>query len=137
MEEYARKLSMLGKKSETVAKKALYKGANILADQMKSNLIKVIKAGDGDLVNSMGITPISVDKNGIINIKIGFDGYSGKGYKGFPKGTPNQLKARVLESGSSHQKKTPFIRPAVNVTKKKIQTAMNEIIEKEIENMMK
>ena len=135
-EDYAIKLSNLAKGSDTIAKKAVYEGAAIVADAIKSNLADVL-SGDstGELYRSLGISPIDVDYNGNWSAKVGFDGYSGKPYKGFPRGTPNQLKARVLESGSSKQMKKPFVRPAVNMTKRSVVEKMNKVIQEEIKKL--
>lgn len=138
LNEYAVVLSKLGTESNEVGKKAIYAAAKIVADKMKSNLEEVVSSdATGELVKSMGIAPIKEDKQGNLNTKIGFDGYSGKPYKGFPKGTPNKLKARALESGTSKQGKTPFVRPAVNKIKKKAQAKMAEVIESEYKRIMK
>lgn len=124
LDEYAVRISKLAN-SEEVTKKAIYAGAKIVADEAKSNLKKVL-SGDssGDLLDSFGISPISRDKNGDFNAKIGFDGYDSHG-------TPNQLKARALESGTSTQKKRPFMRPAINKTKKAAVQAMSDVIDEE------
>jgi HK97 gp10 family phage protein len=45
------------------------------------------------------------------------------------------LKARVLESGSSKQKKRPYVRPAVKSTKAAVINKMNQVIEDEIKNL--
>ena len=84
----------------------------------------------GALEASLGITPIQSDKDGFINAKVGFDGYDGKG-------VPNQLKARVMESGSSAVRKRPFVRPAVNATKKAAVEAMQQVIDEETKKIMK
>jgi HK97 gp10 family phage protein len=146
-DEYALKLSKLADSSDEIAKKAIYSAAEIVADEIKQNLVGNLrdpayaglgnygksKAGawggksskpTGDLEESFGITPISQDEDGNWNVKIGFDGYD-------RKGVPNQLKARAMESGTSTLRKRPFVRPAVNATKKKAVEAMNEIIEEE------
>ena len=146
-DEYALKLSKLAAKSDQIAKKALYSAADIVADEIKKNLVENLRdpayAGTGsygksqagawggkssvptgDLEESFGITPISQDEDGDWNVKIGFDGYD-------RKGVPNQLKARAMESGTSTLRKRPFVRPAVNATKKRAVEAMNEIIEQE------
>jgi HK97 gp10 family phage protein len=129
-DEYALKLSRLATGSDEIAKKAIYAAAGIVADKIKSNLEGVLSPeATGDLVDSFGISKIDRDKNGDWNAKIGFDGYD-------RQGVPNQLKARVLESGSSRQKKRPFVRPAVNATKKQAQAKMAEIIDEETEKIM-
>ena len=128
-EEYALRLSQLATDSEVIAKKAIYEGANIIADKIKSNLDGVLSPeATGELVASFGVTPIEKDSSGNFNAKIGFDGYDSKG-------VANQLKARVLESGSSNQQKRPFVRPAVNATKKQAVARMGEIVNEEIKKL--
>jgi HK97 gp10 family phage protein len=80
------------------------------------------------MVASFGIASIDKDGGGDWNTKIGFDGYDSKG-------VPNQLKARVLESGSSKQPKRPFVRPAVNATKVKAQAEMARVVDEELKKI--
>lgn len=123
-EDYALKLSKLGTASEEIAKKAIYEGAKIVADEIKARTPR----DSGDLADSLGITPISRDNDGNWTAKVGFDGYDSRG-------VPNQLKARVIESGTSTQKKKPFVRPAVNATKKRVTKKMEEVIDEEIKKL--
>ena len=123
-EDYAIKLSRLATNSEEITKKAIYEGAKIVADEIKARTPR----DSGDLADSLGITPISRDNDGNWTAKVGFDGYDSRG-------VPNQLKARVIESGTSTQKKKPFVRPAVNATKKRVTKKMEEVIEDEIKKL--
>lgn len=125
-DDYVLKLSKLGTTSEEIAKKAIYEGAKIVADEIKARTPK----DSGDLADSLGITPMSRDDNGDWNAKVGFDGYDSRG-------VPNQLKARVAESGTSTQKKKPFVRPAVNATRKTAIKEMERIIDEEIKKLVK
>lgn len=128
--DYEIALSKMAVKSEEVAKKAIYGAAEIVANQIKSNLEGVLSnEATGELSDSFGIAPITRDNRGNWNTKIGFDGYDSRG-------VPNQLKARALESGTSTQGKKPFVRPAVNATKKKAQEEMDRIIEEEYKKIM-
>ncbi len=128
-DDYAIKLSKLATGSEEIAKKAIYEAAGIVADQIKRNLEGVLSdEATGELVASFGVTPIQIDSDGNWNAKIGFDGYDSRG-------VPNQLKARVLESGSSRQKKRPFVRPALSATKKRAIARMGEVIDEEIKKL--
>ena len=117
-------LEQLGEITQETAEYAVYEGASILADdvrkRLEGNLIGS-KHTTGDLLDSLGITPIKMDENGVVNAKIGFSGYD-------RKGTPNLLKARAMESGTSRQRKKPFFRPAVNYNRKKIQEKMGRIV---------
>lgn len=143
IDEYAEKLSKLGKDASKIAKKVVTAGANPIADEIKKNLIANIrdpspvgKDGDaivkqnygkstGDLVDSFGIAPPGIDRNGNTNTHIGFEGYDSKG-------VPNALKARAMESGTSTLRKRPFVRPAVNKTKKKAIEEMGKKLDEEI-----
>ena len=128
-DDYALKLSQFAAQSEEISKKAIYEGAKIIADKIKSNLEGVLSSeATGELVASFGVTPITKDSEGNFNCKIGFDGYDSNG-------VANQLKARVLESGSSKQKKRPFVRPAVNATKKQVVEKMDQVIDEEIKKI--
>ena len=128
-EEFALAISRLATGSEEISKKAIYAGADIIADKIKSNLEGVLSSeATGELVASFGVTPISLDSSGNFNAKIGFDGYDSKG-------VANQLKARVIESGTSKKQKHPFVRPAVNATKKQAVARMGEVIDEEIKKM--
>ena len=132
-EDYLKKLGALGAKSEETAVKAIQAGAGIVTDQIRKNLeanLAGSQESTGALAESLGITPVSTDRDGVINAKIGFDGYD-------EKGVPNQLKARVMESGTSKIQKRPFVRPAVNATKKVAEEAMQRVIDEEIEKTMK
>lgn len=128
LDEYALKLSKLGKNAPEIAKRAVRAGASPVADEIRNELQKVLAGSQyskGNLINSMGIAPPDVDRNGNTNTKIGFAGYDSKG-------VPNALKARAMESGTSTQPKKPFIRPAVNRAKKKAIEAMGESIEADL-----
>lgn len=132
-EEYSIKLSELEVKyQDEIAKKAIYAGVEILADKIRENLEKVLSGeSTGDLMRSFGVTPITIDKDGNYNAKIGFDGYG-------RDGVANQLKARVLESGTKDgkRKKKPFVRPAIRSKKQESINAMNRVIEEEIKKIM-
>jgi len=129
-DEFALKLSKLASGADEIAKKAIYEAAGIVADKITNNAYNVMSDhGPSEMMHSFGIAPIKPDESGNLNTKLGFDGYDSKG-------VPNQLKARVLESGSSNQKKRPFVRPAVNATKQQALTAMGQIIDEEIKKRM-
>lgn len=155
-EEYALKLSKLSVNSQAVAEKAIQEAAGIITNQVRANIqalpavkdienIKAYKEGRKShlsikqkqgLLESLGITPVELD-NGFYNAKIGFDGYNSIRTKKYPKGQPNQLIARVVESGSTYMDKTPFMRKALTATRGKAMQRMQEIIDNEFEKIMK
>lgn len=127
IQEKLKKLA--GTKADAIAKKAVYSGAGIMADKVRANLQKNLegsKYSTGELINSLGITPPRVDRHGVVNAKVGFQGYDSKG-------VPNALKARAMESGTSKQPKRPFIAPAARQAKKKAEEAMINVVVSEIE----
>lgn len=154
-DEYAIKLSKLAEKSQTVAKKAIYKAAGIVTDAVRANLNGIAtvdnsyniiayntgkKARMSDvqkqgLLDGLGITGMQSD-NGYWNIKIGFDGYNGVITQQYPQGQPNVLIARVFENGGSTAEATPFIKPAVSKTRKQALSAMQQVIDEETEKIM-
>ena len=81
-----------------------------------------------DLLDSLGVTPPQRDRTGFVNVKVGFDGYGSFPTSAYPKGVPNALIARAVESGSSVREKTPFVRPAVNATRKRAVEEMEKSI---------
>lgn len=116
-----------------LAKKVVWAGAQPLADEIRKGLesnLQGSKYSEGDLADSLGITPPGVDNNGNTNVKIGFHGYDSKG-------VANALKARVMESGKSGQAKRPFIRTAVNRSRGKVVQTMQEKLDEEIEVIMR
>ena len=147
-EDYAIKLSMLTDAAieKKIAGAAIHEGANIVANQIRENLVANLSDPEsvskkrnilfknyynkptGDLLASFGISKMQRDEDGF-NVKIGFDGYD-------RHGVANQLKARVMESGSSVLRKRPFVRPAVNKTKKQAIEKMGEVIDEEIARIM-
>lgn len=130
-EELEIKLSKLA--DPELMKEVVWAGAQPVADEIRKGLKKNLQGSEyatGDLLNSLGIAPPDIDRNGNANTKIGFHGYD-------RKGVPNVIKARVMESGSSKQKKRPFVRPAVRRARKKSINEMQKKIDEITENIMK
>lgn len=153
-EDYAIRLGQLGEKSESIIKRAIYEAAKIVADRIKSNLaalpedrFRLLKKDEKftgvpaeqkkDLLESFGVSPMKLGKNGFWTVKIGFDGYGKTKTKKYQKGYPNQLIARAVESGSSVRQKTPFVRPGVNATKADAIEAMRRVVDEACEEVMK
>lgn len=157
LEEYSEKLAILFKDTEDVARKAVHDGAEIVADTIKAGLktlpIQEGKNGlppyvqDGemltgisrkqkqDLIDAFGLAPIEND-DGYIQTKAGLDGYGSVKTKKYPKGLPNALLMRSIESGSSFRKKNPVFRKAVNQSRQKAVEKMGETINEETKKIM-
>lgn len=130
-EDFVLRLSRLAANmANAIAKEAIHKGAGYVTAEIRHELHNTVsEESTGDLEESIGIAPMEKDESGSWNTKIGFDGYD-------RRETPNQLKARVLESGSSTRPKHPFVRKAVKRAKPKAQTMMEKVIEDGIKKNM-
>lgn len=145
-------LEALGSDSEDVLRRALYDGAKVVADKVKQGIESLPVAADhyypkghqikgvtatqkADLSAALGVAPHKQEGDGW-NTVIGFHGYGSKPTKKYPKGLPNQLLARAVESGSSVRNKNPFIRRAVNASRKEAVEAMKRTFENEVEKRM-
>ena len=158
IDDYAKALSKLGNDSEEIIKSAVYKGAAVVADEIKSGLkgLPVEEGENGlppvgtqekpltgvsrrqkaDLIDAFGLAPIE-NKSGYIETKAGVDGYGSIPTKKYPKGTPNAMLMRSIESGRSFRKKHPVFRPATNRARKKAQEAMGEEIDRQMKEIFK
>ena len=90
-----------------------------------------------DLLDGLGVTPVGRDKNGFVNCKVGFEGYGSFPTKTYPQGVPNAMIARAAESGSSVRQKTPFVRPAVNATRKEAVGEMDKVVTDDLKKIFK
>ena len=88
------------------------------------------------LVESFGISRMQ-NENGYINVKLGFDGYNSIQTQKYPQGQPNVLIARIYENGGSTAEKQPFIKPALNKTRKAAQQKMADVIDEEMAKLMR
>lgn len=144
-EDIERALQKLGEQANEIAKRALYEGAKIFADETRMNLERlpedtfrflidgekfdgVTRLQKQELLDAFGISKANVDHNGVVSIKLGFKGYSRFKTKTYPKGVPLQMLARSIESGSSVRTKTPFMRPARERKQNEIREAMENTV---------
>ena len=138
-DDYLAKLAVLESNADEVIKKAIHDGAGVVADGIKTKIPTIPDVHRyilNDLEKSFGITPISKDREGDWNAKIGFDGYGSHPTKKYPKGLPNQMMARAIESGTSFRKKHPFVRTTVTRMRKPCLEAMKNRIDIETEKVM-
>ena len=108
---------------------------NIIAYAQRKKARMSAAQRDG-LIESFGISKMQ-DSNGYINVKLGFDGYNSIRTQKYPQGQPNVLIARIYENGGSTAEKQPFIKPALNKTRKAAQAKMAEVIDAETAKLMR
>lgn len=125
LDDYAEKLSRLALKAEGVIKMSVYPAAGTLIEAIKA----ATPERSGALKKSTFLKPFK-DKNGYIYTQVGWDGYD-------EKNVPNPIKIHAIESGTSKQKKTPFIRQTVNRIKKALEFEIATNLDKNIDNLMK
>lgn len=77
----------------------------------------------------MGLAPMRTDKN-FLNTKVGFNGYNKHITPNYPKGHPNAMIARSVESGTSFRRKTPFIAPTVRAFRNEAESLMAKEFDK-------
>ena len=141
LDSYISYLQKINAVTDEAIGEAVYEMAKVVADKVRSSIqalptvsneanIATYKKGYSrlsdkekqGLLDGFGISPLQED-SGFVNVKLGFDGYNSVKTKKYPQGQPNALIARVTESGSSYREKTPFMRPAVNASKKPAEAA--------------
>ena len=153
-DEYALKLSKLSQYADGIAKRAIFKGGEVVGDAIRQSIesmpeepFRRLKEGESfggtpkshklALLRGFGMTPMERDKNGDWNTKAGFAGYTEYPSKTYPNGLPVPMLARAIEGGSSVRRKYPFVRNAVNASKAAAVRAMEQSIDEDIKNIMK
>lgn len=154
-EEAEMMLSRLAAKSTETCRKALFEGAKVMADGMKSQIeslptddrtIRVDKddpaktgllngpktAQKQGLLDSFGIAKFR-EEGTAITTSLGFDGYNSIVTKRWPKGQPNSMVARSVNAGTYFIKATPFIDRAKRQYRKAAEARMEEVIKEEVE----
>lgn len=131
-DDFLLKVSTLGARTDEVVGKCLEAGAEIAERSVRSHLKGVIgkdlkrkSRSTGELLNSLGVSPIGVDKKGMVNIKVGFADNR-------TDGRSNSMIAAVIEYGKLGQPPKPFIKPAEKAAKKEIIAAMQSALDKEV-----
>lgn len=154
MDEYLFKISKLeAELKDQVLGEAIYGAAGIVADEIRKSLERVPtdegygtesapargpkKAQKKGLYESLGITSMQDDGTGFLNVKIGFDGYNDIATKRWPRGQPNQMVARSVESGTTWMQKNDFVRRAVASSRKRAIEFMKKTVDKSIQKIMK
>lgn len=151
IDNYIDKLQTMAAQTEGIIKKSVWEGARIVMDAVKAEANGIpthgSTKGSMDIVNgltptqkagviaSLGIARFRQDGN-FTNVKIGSDGYNTVYTKKYPKGQPNAMLVRALESGTSFRAAYPFVSRAVSKTRGKSIEAMRKQCDEEIKKIM-
>jgi HK97 gp10 family phage protein len=140
--EFVRKINSLGEKTGEISEKCLKAGGEIILKAVRRNLKAVVgKSGrsTGELDNSLGITPVKKDKNGVYNLKIGFNEprrkQSAIKVKRSYYTQTNAMIASVLEYGKSrrgNQPPRPFMKPALEQNENSARDVMQRVFDEEV-----
>lgn len=138
----------LDKGSPEVLEAALKAGINIVADEMRAQ-ITVLKTSDNyeggngkhypskkdvqGLLDSMGYTGTKTQAGGVMDVKVGFDGYNDHITKKYPKGHANQMIANSINKGTSFL----IAQPMFNRTKNKSQQQAIDAMQKSIDESIR
>ena len=130
--EFLGKLLRITREEDAIAERALNAGADIVYRRAKSNLASVIgndtayaSRSTGELLSSLGVSSVRIDRNGNHNIKIGFS-------EPRTDGDSNAKIASVLEYGKHCQPPKPFMKPAQSSSRTECIEAMKRVLEEEM-----
>lgn len=151
LDKYEAELQKLQNISRDMIGEAIYEGAKIVADAVKSGiqtipidnrfvrgnatLHGITEEQKQGLLDGFGIARMR-DQNGYLHVKIGFNGYNNMKSKTYPGGQPNSLIARSVNAGSSFRQRIPFIDTAVSQSRSAAENAMKKKIDESIKNVM-
>lgn len=128
-------ISRLGDKTDDVCGRVLNAGAEVVLKKVRTNLRNVISTdtktqsrSTGELERSLGVSPVLSDKNGNLNIKIGFS-------EPRTNGESNAKIASVIEYGKSGQPPKPFMKPAKSASRKECMTVMINTLDEEVKSI--
>lgn len=146
--DYLKELEALSAESEEVCKRALYKGADVMASAIKAEISKIpdrtwhsgriasglTKEEKEDLASGFGISKMK-SADGVIDVKLGFDGYGHKTKK-FPSGVPIPLIARSICKGTSWLQKYDFVGKAERAAKASVESKIQQTFDQELEKLI-
>ena len=125
-------LAGMGNALDAAIPKALSAGGKIVLDKMKSNLRAAIGLGTkyksrstGKLAASLGVSPAKLDREGNLDVKVGFS--EGRG------DVSNAMLANLLEYGKHGQPPKPFLKQTKSSSRKPCIEAMQASLKKELD----
>lgn len=152
IDNYVSMLKKMGGDTRELCGRAIYAGADVVADAVRSQLntlpvaqkfakngqkintiTAVQKAG---LVAGLGIAPMKQEGTGY-NVKVGFAGYNAQKTPSYPQGQPNSVIARSICSGTSFRQKNDFVGRAARSAKGTAEAAMQKALDEELNKLAK
>jgi len=140
LDKYITDLQALADATDEEIGKAIYAGANIVANAARSGIQglpvgknpirgEITAEQKAGLLEGLGIASMQL-KGTELNVKLGMDGYNSKGQ-------PNSMILRSIEAGTSWGRPAnPVVKKAVNSTRKQAEQAMAKAFEEVIARKM-
>lgn len=153
IDKYVKQLNDIQAHTEEYCGIAIYHGADVVADTVKEAINALptdnrvyVKLGQGmkngpsekqkkGLREGFGIASLRKDGT-LLNVKLGFDGYNDIETNFWPRGQPNSMIARSIESGTTFMKANHFMRKAVNKSKKECERVMSNTFDSYLSKLM-
>ena len=132
---FLEQLSRLGSQFDSVAESVLEAGGEVVLEKAQRNLAAVVGSGTkydsrstGELVDSLGLSPVKLNKSGNHDIKVGFS-------EPRSDGSSNAKIANILEYGKHGQAPKPFMKPAKTSSKAECLQVMKDTLEAEVKKL--
>lgn len=132
---FLEQLFRLGNQFDSVAESVLEAGGKVVLEKAQRNLAAVVGTGTkydsrstGELVDSLGLSPVKLNKSGNHDIKVGFS-------EPRSDGGSNAKIANILEYGKHGQAPKPFMKPAKTSSKAECIQAMKDTLEAEVKKL--
>lgn len=132
---FLEQLSRLGSQFDSVAESVLEAGGEVVLEKAQRNLAAVVGTGTkydsrstGELVDSLGLSPVKLNKSGNHDIKVGFS-------EPRSDGGSNAEIANILEYGKHGQAPKPFMKPARTSSKAECIQVMKDTLEAEVKKL--
>ena len=124
-------LAGMGNALDAAIPKALEAGGKVVLDKMKSNLRAAIGRGikgksrsTGKLTAALGVSPAKLDRDGNLDVKVGFS--EGRG------NVSNAMLANLLEYGKHGQSPKPFLKQTKSSSRKPCIEEMQRVLKEEL-----
>ena len=130
--DFMDQIADMGNALDTAIPKALAAGGKVVMEKMKSNLqaatgrgTKFKSRSTGKLAASLGVSPAKLDRDGNLDVKVGFS--EGRG------DVSNAMLANLLEYGKHGQPAKPFLKQTKSSCRKPCIEAMQTALKEELD----
>ncbi len=134
-DDFLMRLSRLGKRTDEITGRVLEAGGEVVLESVRSKLASAIgkdtkfeSRSTGELESALGVSPVKLDRDGNLNVKVGFA-------EPRSDGDSNAKIANILEYGKSGQPARPFLKPAKNASKAACIDAMQRRFTEEVDEV--